>query len=207
MHKLLVTGCALGVFLVGCGGAVATALFDDAGGGGNDDSGVTGNDSGQSQPDATPPPADAGPEDATTTIDSSVVDAAEEDVFVPPPDPGVFCNVNNQTTYCDPGTQFCCVSFQGSQCVANNQNCFQAQPIHCDDQADCNGKVCCGQLNVFGNQNYYYSDVSCQTTCNVSQNVPGSRRFCDPNAQTDECQQIGLTCGPSNVVKGYYVCQ
>ncbi len=206
MHKLFVVGALGGAFLVGCGGAVATELFDDAGGG-PVDSGSGDQDAGPTQPDASVPPADAGLLDGTTTIDSSVIDASVEDVVQPPPDPGTFCYVNNQSTFCDPGSDYCCITYQGTQCIANNQYCYQGTPVHCDDQADCDqGKVCCGHEQYYGG-NYYYSDVSCQTTCQVSKNVPGYRRFCDPNAQTDECKQIGLACGPSNVLKGYYICQ
>lgn len=197
--------------MAGCGGALDTDLLGGPGGsdGGQDastsaDTG-TGSDGGVSTTDASV--NDGG----TTSVDAEPILDAKPIFDAGPSDPGILCFTQYNppiATYCKNGTDMCCIHQSASACILQSQasSCQTGTRLSCDDSSSCdNGKVCCGSLNTF-NGNAYYSEVTCATTCAVSTQTPGLRRFCNPKALVDECTAIGLTCKASNVLNGYYVC-
>ena len=192
---------------MGCGGAVDTDLLGNPGtdAGKDTSSGAdtsTGDDGGI-------PIADASVSDAISVFDAEPIFDATPVLDAAPADPGTLCFTQYQppiSTYCKNGTDMCCIKQNASSCVAQGGVCAGGTRMSCDDSTSCdNGKICCGSLMSF-NGNSYYSEITCATTCAVNTSVPGLRRFCNPKAPVDECVSIGLKCGPSNVLNGYYVC-
>jgi len=198
---------------VGCGGATETDLLGDPATVGNDagkDSstgpdGTTGKDGGI-------PVGDASVDDGPISVDATPIFDVIPIPDSGPKDPGVLCYTQYQppvSTYCKAGTELCCIKQAASACVASSQSagCLQGTRMSCDDEADCNpGSVCCGSINQIANQPPYYTEIKCAATCAVNNQVPGFRRFCDPNAPVDECTSLGLTCIASTVLPGYYAC-
>jgi hypothetical protein len=83
--------------------------------------------------------------------------------------------------------------------------CAGGQQIRCDDRTDCPaGQVCCGAFD----QNQGYRGVQCATSCTNSP-IPGLSpvRFCDGDAPTDECAEIGKKCTASGSLPGFHVCK
>lgn len=209
VRRIFLVGILVG--LIGCGGAVDTDLYGDPVAAGSDagkdtSTGLDGSGDGD-----VPPVTDASVGDGPVIVDATPIFDVTPIVDSGPLDPGTLCFTQYNppiTTYCKNGTDLCCIKQQASACIQQNQafNCQGGTRLSCDDSSSCGpGKVCCGSLNSFNN-NTYYSEATCASTCAVSTQVPGLRRFCDPNAVVDECLSIGLTCGPSNVLPGYSVC-
>lgn len=200
--------------LMGCGGAVDTDLYGDPIATGSDagKDTSTGPDGNTSDDGDVPPVTDASVGDGPMIVDATPIFDVTPIVDSGPSDPGTLCFTQYNppvATYCKNGTDLCCIKQQASACMPQSQalNCQQGTRLSCDDSTSCGaGKVCCGSLNSLGGNNYYYSEATCTSTCAVSTQVPGLRRFCNPNAIVDECLSIGLTCGASNVLSGYYVC-
>jgi hypothetical protein len=157
-----------------------------------------------------------GQTDATTIHDSGDV----QDV-VSVPETGVVetgggggGDVNCGSSTCAAPQQFCCVTGAGPggnpsyKCQSGQGNCGGSAnpgtPVYCDKTADCpGGDVCCGaEYNGAGGA--YYSDVSCQATCNGTGSNPMQVQFCDPNG--NDCPQ-GMTGQMSQVLIGYSVCR
>ena len=117
--------------------------------------------------------------------------------------------------YCATASNICCAHSGGPgsggktfACVTNAnplQTCQDGQQIRCDDRSDCpSGQVCCGAFD----QNQGYRAVVCALTCATSPIAGLSPvRFCDPNAPTDECAEIGKTCTASGSLLGFHVCK
>ena len=121
----------------------------------------------------------------------------------------IYCGGGPGAKKCTAGAEVCCGSWFGRgsptyECEpAGLIACAVGTSIACDDKTDCpNGQVCCGTLE----ENSGYTSVECRNKCN---NFGGLRavRFCDPNAANDECAAIGMYCGPSQSLPGYYVCR
>jgi hypothetical protein len=73
--------------------------------------------------------------------------------------------------------------------------------ISCASGADCPNQVCCGE-NLAGS----YTQVSCQPDCTGTGPQGGDLiTFCNP-ALNVGCD-AGMTCQPSQVLVGFYVCQ
>ena len=149
--------------------------------------------------------------DSSSTGDTGAPDAQEiPDVNQPdtsPTDPGILCGVDMSSNpkYCTVPGNYCCDDHGSFTCypTSNAGACAAALNIECDDQSDCAGKICCGDLASYG-----YQQVTCKSKC--SGYLTGGVqqiRFCDPTASTDECTSQGQTCKASGVLLGYYVCQ
>lgn len=215
---MLFPAAALGA----CGSSNATDLFSNGGSAGAADSGSatdatgTGNpetptgDSGtaadggkkkdagggpvQDDSGTTPTDAGGGPETSTTT------------------DPGIFCGVDNTNArlYCDVSNQACCISSHSGSlsfdCHAASGTGSQCNGLRvpCDDQADCNGQICCATYDKI---NSGYKSVQCQSSCGADTALTTEYRLCDPNAAVDECAAVGGTCQPSTAIDGWFLCK
>jgi hypothetical protein len=201
--------------LVACGGATQSDLF---GGSSSADSGAALDGNSNGIVDSGSGHDASSGDDAGTNRDSGVipVDAGgPPDTGGPPPpppppdaggDPGIYCGRElSNDVYCPVNQQECCVTGQGSsaivfKCEAVGAATCVGVPARCDDTADCPGtKVCCG---TFDAQQQQYQDVTCRSSCTAT----GLRRFCDQALQPSDCPQ-GQTCGPSQLLIGYHVCQ
>jgi hypothetical protein len=93
-------------------------------------------------------------------------------------------------------TGYVCMDSSSTSGCTNNGGV----PVACNDGAECNGGICCGQKDSTGLR---YTHVRCQQTCAASIDV----QFCDINAPVDECAASGKTCVSSTLLPGYDVCQ
>jgi hypothetical protein len=200
--KIVIGLCFVG--LAGCGGAVDSDLFSNpADASGTDTS--SGVDA--SRPDGNVDPPDANVIDATPIVDASpdvisVIDAG-------PVDPGTLCMTSPNSSYCKNESELCCIKQSGSACIASNTaNTCTSTRMFCDNGDSCkNGEICCGSIS-FNGQTNAYTEIKCSSSCNVSSaQIPGQRRFCNPNAKTDECIVHGLACKQSGILPGYFICQ
>lgn len=189
-----------------CGGAVDSDLFGDPADAASAKDTGTGVDASQSDGSIDPPDAsvvDATPIiDATPITDVSVIDAG-------PVDPGTLCMTNPNASYCKNETELCCIKPTGSACIASNvANTCSTTKMFCDNGDSCKqGEVCCGSIINNGQQNVY-TEIRCSSNCQVTaQQIPGQRRFCNPNNKPDECIANGLACKQSGLLPGYFICQ
>ncbi|CAN5798768.1 hypothetical protein BH09MYX1_BH09MYX1_51180 [soil metagenome] len=194
MRLLLLASIAL----VACGGARETDLLGTppADASTTVDTGILpGDDGGEG--------VDAAPDDDVVVV----IDAGKPDVAEPPyKDPGIWCG----QTQCTPSTQYCCndKDFQQNltyacQATSTIAGCIGGTKVSCDGAKDCpTSQLCCGGL-----MNGSYDEVSCKPTCTGVVWGRNQIRFCDPKNPIDECKLQGLTCKPSNSLKGYSVCQ
>jgi hypothetical protein len=156
-----------------------------------------------------PPPGDA----SIPPYDASVVDTG-----LPPPPPVLFrCGTDGDggpSILCNPGT-VCCAN-QGDplipmsttySCAANTSACMNTgsgyAPIGCHDVSDCGGVgTCCGTFT-----GTVYTSVQCSPTCPTNDDAGPDQyiRFCNPN-DPNACADLGLTCGQSGVLTGFYRC-
>jgi hypothetical protein len=200
---------AVAAALVGvsaCGGAASSELFappDSPDAGEQRDTSVSPRDSA-----LPPPPIDSG----TIIVDSSVKDTNLPDTTVPvdtsPPPPGIGCG---DGLTCD-SQQYCCATIDPNMINPTTYACKNGStsdctnsggsPVTCDTETDCPvaNPICCGTENTAMDQ---YSHVRCATTCATMED----RTFCDPNANPDICQAMGMMCGPSTLLPGFSVCQ
>ena len=82
-------------------------------------------------------------------------------------------------------------------CTAESACTFGDTPVTCDNGSDCpSPDVCCGDKQATTSTKYTH--VSCAATCPYPDVV-----FCDPTAS--KCVQ-GMTCQPSTILPGFYVC-
>jgi hypothetical protein len=206
----ILIACIAGVALApACGGAVTSVLGpgggeqgDSGGTGGPVDSGTTAIDTGSTGP------VDSGTTtvDVVTSIDSSTpVDSAPVDEQ-PATGPAVLCPDMGSPMSCQPG-EICCIQgdpTQGMQtdtCEAPNQGCTPGTRVRCAMTADCpTGDVCCGSETTVAGVTTY-TEVSCAKTCTGTT----QRIFCDP--QVNDCPPQTPTCGQSQLLPGYNVCQ
>ncbi|CAN5798802.1 hypothetical protein BH09MYX1_BH09MYX1_51190 [soil metagenome] len=202
--KPLVLTLPLFVSLAACGGALDSDLFADASPSTHDASSVD-----ATKVDAGDPPQDGGVVDATPIVDAKPSIDATPVVDAGPADPGTLCMTQPQSSYCKNESELCCVKQTGTSCIAANlaNTCNPGTRIFCDNSDSCKlGEVCCGNVQSFNNQNFY-TEVKCASQCNVTATqIPGQRRFCNPDAKLDECVSYGLTCKPSGLLAGYSVC-
>jgi hypothetical protein len=145
---------------------------------------------------------DTGVIDSGTTIDTGTGDE-------PPPTTGpmVLCPQMGTPQTCNAG-EICCVAgnaMQGTQtdtCQGGGASCA-GTPVRCGSAADCGaGQVCCGtQQTVSGVVSYTEVTCTAAAACaNTNQRV-----FCDPAA--NDCPAQAPTCGQSQLMPGYNVCQ
>lgn len=212
MRSIFSPSLAIGAvsLAVACGGAAPSGdLFGGSTSGSGGDGGGTsipdGGGSGGGD-DASAPAADATAPLKDSAAPPPVKDASQPDTYVPPADPGITCGTKNGTeAFCPVGGACCATAPLGggapSYRCASSAGACQGTAIECDDQADCNGQICCGQL-----ANGRYDSVRCAATCDNGAGTQGVR-FCDPNAPTDECTAAGLTCGTSTTLPGFHVCK
>ena len=193
------------VVMAGCGGAVESDLFGTPGDAatGSDVSTIT-DSSVVSDGDVAP---DASVIDAEPIVDVLPIKDVITVIDASPIDPGTFCQTN-PNSYCKNDTELCCIKQTGSACVASNMaNTCAATRMYCDNGDSCKtGEICCGNIFFNGNSNVY-GEIKCASSCNVTASqIPGQRRFCNPNNKPDECQQYGLTCKASGILPGYFIC-
>ncbi len=127
----------------------------------------------------------------------------------PPSGPAVLCPSNGNPMNCSEG-QECCVTgdpTQGTQtdtCQSSGSGCTGGTVISCASQADCPGsEICCGSEQTDPQTMMVtYTDVSCAPSCTGT----NKRIFCDPTA-TNPCPAATPTCGQSQLLPGYTVCQ
>jgi len=189
-----------------CGGAVDSGLLT----GPATEAGTSqqGGDAGGGGQDTGLPPFDASTGvDTGASVDSGTTTV---DVFTLPESgpsgPSVLCpNMGNPQT-CNPG-QICCITgsaMQGNQvdtCQPSGQGCSGGTAVRCGSGADCTGgKICCGTQQLV-NGMYEYTEVTCAATCAGTT----QRIFCDP--QNNTCPAATPTCGQSQLLPGYSVCQ
>lgn len=195
------------VLVPACGGATETDLVGNPPPGA--DAGNV-NDAGSVDPDVNVPPSNDASVADVGVSETGVADVNVPDVVLPPADPGIWCGVDKSQNdvFCASTTQLCCYQKFAMNptytCKAGGTvaPCPGGTPIFCDSQADCNGKICCGDLLNNG-----YEAVSCKTTCTGTVNYRTQIRFCDPDALQDECASIGQACAPSNALEGFYICK
>jgi hypothetical protein len=204
----------------GCSGASSSSLLGGSGGkpsgsssgsgssgGGSSGSSGTGSSSGSSGSGS----SSGSTSSSGTTMDSGVLDSGTTVIDTgtgdepTPTGPAVLCPMGGSPATCQPG-DFCCVTgdaMQGTQmdnCQTPAQSCSGTK-VHCAATADCPAnQVCCGnQQQVMGV--FTYTEVSCAASCASTT----QRIFCDPAA--NDCPQQTPTCGQSQLMPGYNVCQ
>jgi hypothetical protein len=200
------TGLSVVLLLAcGCGGAAASNLLEGDGGPSGKDGGSKPDVGAQ---DVTPTP-DVSPMHDVTVMDvMPIMDTMPPPKDIGPPDTGpklppVMCGSSScaiPAELCcynkEEGTATCESASEASSCEAS-----EGTAISCEDGADCPGEYCCGTLNTDDSR---YLHVECSTTC--SGTAP-QIILCDPKATPGVCGTVGLSCGTSTFLPGYYVCQ
>jgi len=190
-------GALLACVLVACSGAEPTSLLQDGSvitpvqDASTPVEDATSPDDVVTQPDVGPPTKDATP---------------SKDSGNPYVDPGIACGNGD----CDPSKNLCCgtiTSYYPSYTYAyaceplsDLVQCAAGLGIYCDSDKDCATGVCCGDLD----SQSHYAKVSCKATCTGYVWPYTQIHFCDPKAPKCDTSQ---TCGPSQALSGYYVCQ
>jgi hypothetical protein len=106
----------------------------------------------------------------------------------------------------------CCASLDNNKPKLACENtsggaCANGLKIECDDPSDCpTGEVCCGTRNDSGFASGGFASVSCQSSCDGTQDHPAVL-LCNPKAAVDECAAIQKTCQASDALSGYFVCR
>ena len=88
---------------------------------------------------------------------------------------------------------------QTDTCQSSGAACM-GTVVHCAVPADCPGQICCGTEQTVANVTSY-TEVVCASTCALTT----QRTFCDPSNPV--CPTATPTCGPSQLLPGYNVCQ
>jgi hypothetical protein len=124
-------------------------------------------------------------------------------------DPGIYCGQKGGAdVHCPAGTGACCAGNGGNgngnggphyRCTRVGAAC-SGPSIECDDQADCNGAICCATL-----VDNTYDSARCAATCKDGPRTT-TVRLCDPKAPVDECAALGLKCRASTLLPGFYRC-
>ena len=204
--------------LAGCGGGSSDLFGDDPGtaleAGALDATSPARLDAGGTPGfDAGVAPRDDAGTDAGPRHDDA---ATEPDARVPPDDagpvsrdPGIYCGQKGGAdVYCPVGTGACCAAPGNGgngnggpryRCTRSGAACT-GPSIECDDQADCNGDICCATL-----VDNAYDGARCAATCKDGPHTT-TVRLCDPKAPVDECVAIGLRCRASALLPGFYRC-
>lgn len=83
-----------------------------------------------------------------------------------------------------------------TQCYPKITGCTTGTPMHCDDQADCGGKVCCAH---FQPPSYDFTGATCESKCPDE----GNAQLCTTDL---ECPD-GRKCKPLASLPGFKACQ
>ncbi|MGH7293299.1 MAG: hypothetical protein ACRELB_00120 [Polyangiaceae bacterium] len=219
MRPFLPVACLLVVAMAACSGAEDPHGLLGGGsatGGGHDAAPeATSSSSGGGSSGAAS--SSGGGPDAGGVHDSSVADTGSSvDTGSPEPEASPIETGPSPTIISCPPTScespsVCCATNTGQgstpsyKCQAAGKPCSGTSGngtiLSCSSGADCHGgEVCCGD-----NQNGFYTQVVCQTTCGgPDQNGGQFIQFCDPSAPG--CP-VGTTCQPSQVLVGLSVCE
>jgi hypothetical protein len=135
--------------------------------------------------DTNPPPIDMGPPDTGPALPPVACGSS------PCPIPAEICCYNKLAD-----TATCEKASEATACEA-----MESTAIACENGTDCPGEYCCGTLNTDDTR---YLHVECSTTC--SGTAP-EIILCDPKATPGVCGMVGMTCGSSSFLPGYFVCQ
>jgi hypothetical protein len=213
----LVAVAACVASLAGCGGSGSDLFGEDPGNAveagaldasspGADAGGVPGRDAGASPLDGAATDAGAPRDDAAAAPDAPV---APVDAGPIRRDPGIYCGQKGGADVHGPvATGACCAGNAGNgngnggpryRCTRVGAAC-NGPSIECDDQADCNGAICCATL-----VDNTYDSARCAATCKDGPRTT-TVRLCDPKAPVDECAALGLQCRASTLLPGFYRC-
>jgi hypothetical protein len=133
------------------------------------------------------PPVDTGPPDTGPSRPPITCGATTCEL------PGNECCANTHTY----PTNFTCQSTADSMSCLDDGN----TPILCSSPADCPGGVCCGTKSTSDT----YKAVTCAPTC-MTTTYAEKVTFCSASGVPDVCAPLGLTCMPSTILNGFYVC-
>jgi hypothetical protein len=208
-------------FAAACGGTNSADLFS------NSNRATDGGTTKENEPDSSPSDdastatdggkgKDAGkkPDAAALETDASTeagggdagTDAGETDAG--PTDPGIFCGTDGGArSYCSVTTEYCCAVATGGDpdfsCLPESDKSCGGVSVPCSDDADCNGKICCG---TYSHLTGSYDAVQCKTSCSTDNATITEYRLCDPELSPDPCVAGGETCKASQAMPGWYIC-
>jgi hypothetical protein len=108
----------------------------------------------------------------------------------------VTCETANS---CDLSTDYCCVSNNNFNCQGTGDACQPGTDVFCDGPEDCNGEVCCAQVN---SSFTFVTTLECRPAnqCQVAQGG-----FITCGSSPNVCPN-GTTCGPGTLLQKYQFC-
>jgi hypothetical protein len=123
--------------------------------------------------------------------------------------PGIRCLNGSASTYCEDGTQECCLANDNSlSCVSNaGSGCEGGTDILCDNSADCAGEICCINFDSMGD----LLGTNCATDCPKADTGGMWKELCDPAAETScssgKCMPLDIQPESTFGMQWFYACQ